>query len=96
MSLGGRTVTFQALQALEMTGGSTTTVDEDDVRRDQRALARAGLYLELSSAAALSGLRGLLRRETISSRARAVILATSHGYKETPGFDQPLGAARGR
>lgn len=89
-SLGGSSVAFQALDALRLTGGSAVAVDEMAVLADRTRLARAGLYLELSSAAALTGLRRLINRKVISSGAHAVLIATSHGYKEEAMFDAPL------
>ncbi|RWM38703.1 pyridoxal-phosphate dependent enzyme [Mesorhizobium sp.] len=90
VSVGGLTVTFQALQALEMTGGSAVTVEEHDVQDDQRRLACAGLFLELSSAAALTGLKRLMAQKVIASDANAVLVATSHGYKEEAYYEQPI------
>jgi threonine synthase len=90
VSLGGSTVTFQAVKALTMTGGSAAAVDEAHVVRDQIELARAGMYLELSSASALTGLRKLVHDQTISAGARVVLIATSHGYKEDARYEQPL------
>ncbi|WP_159587946.1 threonine synthase [Chelativorans xinjiangense] len=87
VSLGGTTVAFQALAALKLTGGSAVAVDEQDVLQDQSALARAGLYLELSSASALTGLRTLARQGIISPAAHVVLVATSHGYKEEARYE---------
>lgn len=81
-SLGGNTVAYQAIDALRKTNGSAVAVAEECVLEDQKKLARAGLYLELSSAAGLTGLRNLVRNGVIGADAHAVILATSHGYKE--------------
>lgn len=83
-SLGGNTVTFQAIDALRKTNGSAVAVAEACVFEDQKKLAKAGLYLELSSAAGLTGLRNLVQDGVIGADAHAVILATSHGYKEDP------------
>ncbi|WP_245763549.1 threonine synthase [Paraburkholderia diazotrophica] len=90
VSIGGGTVTFQAMEALKMTGGAAVAVAETQVREDQMELARAGLYLELSSVAALSGLKRLLHAGVVSRAANAVIVATSHGYKEEAHYERPL------
>ncbi|MEM5461077.1 pyridoxal-phosphate dependent enzyme [Paraburkholderia phytofirmans] len=92
VSIGGGTVTFQAMEALRMTGGTAVAVDDKQARMDQIELARAGLYLELSSAAALSGLKKLVRDGVISRDANAVIVTTSHGYKEEAHYERPLDA----
>lgn len=83
-SLGGNTVAFQAIDALRKTNGSAVAVSEIDVVEDQKRLAKAGLYLELSSATGLTGLRDMVQNGVIGPEAHAVILATSHGYKEDP------------
>jgi threonine synthase len=80
-SIGGSTVTYQALTALRVSGGTAVSVQPEQVMADQAALARSGLYLELSAAAALTGLRVLLARKPTAIR-RVTLIATSHGYKE--------------
>ncbi|MBO6636872.1 MAG: pyridoxal-phosphate dependent enzyme [Roseitalea sp.] len=83
-SLGGSTVCFQALKALDLSGGTALPVEQSDVKDDQRLLARNGLYLELSCAAALTGLRKAARNEVVKADARVMLIGTSHGYKEIP------------
>lgn len=90
VSLGGSTVTFQAMEALRITAGTAASVDESEVLRDQIELAHAGLYLELSSASALTGLRKHVRAGTISREARVVLVATSHGYKEEARYEHSI------
>jgi threonine synthase len=80
-SIGGTTVTIQAVEALRRSGGFPVSVSESETLSDQNTLAHNGLYLELSSAAALTALRGLLKKPGHGVR-RAVLIATSHGYKE--------------
>lgn len=82
VSIGGDTVTYQSVQALELCGGSAVSVDDADVANDQAVLAREGLYLELSGVAALTGLRKLVAEKKEARSARVVLIATSHGYKE--------------
>lgn len=89
-SIGGTTVTFQAMQALKMTASTAVAVDEREVFIDQKALAHNGLYVELSSASALTGLKKLVREGTVSRKARVVLIATSHGFKEEASYDEPL------
>ena len=80
-SIGGATVTYQALTAVRASGGTAVSVRAEQVIADQKTLARSGLYLELSAAAALTGLRVLLTEKPAAIR-RATLIATSHGYKE--------------
>ncbi|CDZ64565.1 threonine synthase [Neorhizobium galegae] len=89
VSIGGSTSTYQAVDAIRRTGGSAIPVDEKRALRDQSILARSGLYLELSSAVALSAARSLGAEEDASSRV-VVCVGTSHGYKELAIFGEPL------
>jgi threonine synthase len=90
ISIGGSTVTYQSLHALEIGAGTAVVADEFSALEDQKTLARHGLYLELSSASALTGLRILLGMGILNSDSHAVLIATSHGYKEHAVFDSPI------
>jgi threonine synthase len=79
VSIGGSTVTYQALDALDLCCGTAVVANEDGALRDQRQLARQGFYLELSSAAALTGLRNLVAIGTVASNASPVLIATARG-----------------
>ncbi|CAH1655839.1 MULTISPECIES: pyridoxal-phosphate dependent enzyme [unclassified Chelatococcus] len=82
-SIGGGTVTYQSWRAIMHSRGTAISVAENDVLDDQRLLARHGHYLELSTAAALTGLRKLAASpEMAPGIRRAVLIGTSHGYKE--------------
>lgn len=81
-SLGGDTVTYQAIAALAMSGGSVVAPTEIETMAAQRELAMAGLFVESASAIVLSGLAGLRRSSVISEEASILLIATSHGYKE--------------
>jgi threonine synthase len=83
-SIGGSTVTYQAIEAIQATGGGAVVVDDKIVARDQIRLARHGCYAELSSAATLTGLELLLKDRRISREESVVLIATSSGYKELP------------
>ncbi len=87
VSIGGDTVTYQALDALRLCGGTAIAVAEADAIRDQRLLSECGLYLELSSAAALTGLRRLRESGAVAPGETTVLVATSHGFKEDGAFD---------
>lgn len=81
-SIGGATVTWQAVAALTRSGGTAVAVGEADASADQGVLARNGCHLELSAAAALTALRRLRERGEGRRIRSAVLIATSHGYKE--------------
>lgn len=84
-SIGGSTVTYQAIEAIRASAGGAIVVDDETVAHDQIRLARHGCYAELSSAAALTGLELLLNDGTISSEESVVLIATSNGYKDVTG-----------
>lgn len=89
VSIGGSTVTRQAVTAIERTDGEAVAVDSRDAASDQRRLARHGCFVELSSASALTALRHLAGDATISSTDTVVLVATSNGYKDMPGTALP-------
>src|SRR3546814_9506203 len=49
-SIGGSTVTYQAIEAIRLSGGGAVIVVDEMVARDQLSLARPGSYAELSPA----------------------------------------------
>jgi threonine synthase len=79
VSINGTTLTYQAVAAVERSSGIAVSVNSEQVVADQLELARAGYYLELSAAASLTGLRLASARIAIRN---AVLIATSHGYKD--------------
>jgi threonine synthase len=90
VSIGGSTVTFQALDALHLCRGTAVVANEEEALDDQRRLARSGFYLELSSVAALTGLRRLLASGAIKSGARVILIATSSGWSEEGEIAEPI------
>lgn len=86
-SIGGGTVAYQAIAAIEGSGGGAIVVSDEAVKRDQITLAHHGCYIEMSSAATLTGLRRLLNDGRITRGQSVVLIATSHGYKELPNAD---------
>ncbi|WP_198028843.1 pyridoxal-phosphate dependent enzyme [Mesorhizobium sp. WSM3626] len=90
-SIGGSTVTYQALDAIASCGGSAVVVEDEPTYDDQRRLARRyGFYLELSSAAVLTGLRKLVAQGTVGRDARVVLVGTSSGGCEYRAFSQGI------
>lgn len=81
-SLAGTTVTYQAIDALERCKGAVVAPDTEETITAQNDLARAGLFVESSSAITLSGLNVLRRWSVITEDASVVLIVTSHGYKE--------------
>lgn len=89
-SIGGSSVTYQALDAVASCKGSAVVTDDAAVCGDQKRLARCGLYLELSSAATLTGLRKLFRQGLIAADAAVVLVGTSNGFSEFQTFPHPI------
>lgn len=83
-SLGGSTVTYQAVEAVRATDGGAVSVDDDTVRRDAARLARHGCYAELSAAATLTALDSLIADGTVAQDATVALIITSNGYKDRP------------
>lgn len=79
-SIAGSTLTLQSLLPIEATGGTAVATNDVEVIADRRRLAANGLYLELSAAAAFTGMRLLQQAGRFAFR-KPVLIATSHGYK---------------
>jgi len=84
VSIGGSTVTYQTIEAIQASGGGAVVVDERAVVRDQRRLAQHGCYVELSSAATVTGLTVLLNDGRISRDGSVVLIATATATRELP------------
>ncbi|WP_353646853.1 pyridoxal-phosphate dependent enzyme [Mesorhizobium sp. WSM2239] len=89
-SIGGATVTYQALNALKSCRGRAVVADDETARVDQKRLAQSGFYLELSSAAALTGLRRLVSQGVVRRDASVVLIGTSSGFCEYEEFSKPI------
>jgi threonine synthase len=81
-SIDGGTATYQSLMALRSSNGSSATVSASQALVAQKKFAECGLYVEVSSAAALAGLWLLQKQGMLKSSDRIILIATSHGYKE--------------
>ena len=89
-SIGGSTVTYQALDAIASCKGSAVVIEDAAARDDQKRLAHCGFYLELSSAAALTGLRKLVSQGVVASDAAVVLVGTSSGFSEFQTFSHSI------
>ncbi len=83
-SIGGETATYQSYNALKASNGTAVGVGTRQSIVAQKALGRAGLYVELSSASALAGAQSLADKNYFNAEDNVVLLGTSHGYKELP------------
>jgi threonine synthase len=82
LSIAGTTVTFQGIEAIRRTNGSAVVARDEDVIRDQELMARNGIYLELSCACVLTGMRQLRRSGRVASDDIVVAIGTSSGFKD--------------
>lgn len=83
-SIGGSTVTYQAVEAVRRSDGAAVVVDDATVTKDVARLASYGCYAELSSAATLTALEILFQNGAIQRDATVALIATSNGYKDLP------------
>ncbi|MBX9667345.1 MAG: pyridoxal-phosphate dependent enzyme [Candidatus Obscuribacterales bacterium] len=81
-SIGGETATYQSYHALKESKGMAVSVTTRAALSAQKTLGAAGLYVELSSAAALAGAEKLAGDSQFFNDETLIILGTSHGYKE--------------
>ena len=82
ISLGATASTYQAESAVRLSQGGACSATTEEALRARNELAANGLYLELSSAAALAGLYKLVENKSVRPGERVVMLCTSHGYKD--------------
>src|SRR5690606_28099545 len=79
---------YRGVRAITGSGGRALTVDDEAMHRAQAELAGQGLWVELSSAAGLAGLRTLPDDEPVEGPV--VCVTTSSGFKDTRVGDRPL------
>ena len=82
-SIASRYGTWQGLAALRESGGGGVRLTDEGVLEAQRALAREeGLYVEPSSAAALTAVMQLAARGGLDAEQTIVVVLTSGGLKD--------------
>jgi cysteine synthase len=81
-SIGGDTVTYQSLHAVQESGGIPVTVSNEQAMQAKHELAQAGLFVELSVAASLAALYMLQSRTALPPDADVLLVLTSSGYKD--------------
>jgi threonine synthase len=80
----------EALRAVRDSGGSIVAVSEDEIVAALGALARKGLYVEPTSAAAGAGLTQLLASGAIKASESTVLVLTGTGLKASEKIGQLL------
>lgn len=82
-SIASRYATWQGLAALRESGGGGVRLTDEGVLEAQRALARdEGLWVEPSSAAALTAVMQLVERGALDAAQTIVLVLTSGGLKD--------------
>jgi threonine synthase len=86
----------EVLRAARESGGSIVAVSEEEIVSALGALARMGMYVEPTSAAAAAGLRQLLKTSAIAPNETTVLVLTGSGLKASEKIGQLLNVgARG-
>jgi threonine synthase len=86
----------EVLKAARDSGGSITSVTEDEIVSALGVLAHQGLYVEPTSAAGAAGLRNLLKSGAIAASENTVLVLTGSGLKASEKIGQLLNVgARG-
>lgn len=80
--------TAMAVHALRMSGGHAVSADDREIRASWVRLAARGHLMELSSAAALSGVRSLVDTDALTDGSTVVMVGTAGPYAQ-----QTLGEA---
>jgi threonine synthase len=80
----------EALRAVRDSGGSIVAVSEDEIIAALGALARKGLFVEPTSAAAAAGLTQLLQSGAIKPGESSVLVLTGTGLKASEKIGQLL------
>ncbi|HEX6024409.1 MAG TPA: pyridoxal-phosphate dependent enzyme, partial [Solirubrobacter sp.] len=82
-SIASRHGTWQGLAALRESGGEGVRITDEGIFEAQRALGREeGLFVEPSSAAALTAVMQLAARRALPPDAAVVVVLTSSGLKD--------------
>jgi len=86
----------EVLAPVRASGGEILAVTEDEILRALAALAKKGLYVEPTSAAAAAGLSQLIARGVVTKNETTVVVLTGSGLKASESIGRLLGLkARG-
>ncbi len=80
-SIGGETVTYQSLNAIESSGGGAVVITNAVVEKAQSDLAKRGVFAERSAAITWPAVSKLVQAGKIDRNDRVLLILTSHGYK---------------
>ena len=83
----------EVLAAVRASGGAIVAVSEDEIGAALGSLARKGLYVEPTSAAAAAGLSQLIRAGTLTKAQSTILVLTGTGLKAGDRIGEILGLA---
>jgi threonine synthase len=86
----------EIVEAVRTSGGEIVAVDDMEIVDALGALARRGIYVEPTSAAAAAGLRRLFADGTITRDQTTVLLLTGSGLKASEKIGELLGVSARR
>jgi threonine synthase len=86
----------EIVEAVRTTGGEIVAVDDMEIVDALGALARRGIYVEPTSAAAAAGLRQLVAEGAITRDQTTVLLLTGSGLKASEKIGELLGVSARR
>ncbi len=86
----------EVLRAVRDSGGSIVAVSEDEIGAALAKLARQGLYVEPTSAAAAAGLSQLVASGAITPQQTTVLVLTGSGLKAGSRIGEILGLSSRR
>jgi len=73
----------RALNAMRESGGTATTVTDEEIVYAQKLLARTeGIFVEPASAASIAGLKKLVENNEVDPNENIVCVTTGHGLKD--------------
>jgi threonine synthase len=81
-SVGGTTVTYQALAAIQGSNGEVVVIPSQQAETEQKHLGKHGIYAERSSSLVLGALKYLIKKQAIQKEDKVLLLISSNGYKE--------------
>lgn len=82
VSIGNDTATYQSLHTLRASQGVAVACSDADMRAGVRALGREGIFAELSAAASIAAVKGLVERGLADRSARIVAVVTASGLTD--------------
>ncbi|MEK5038373.1 pyridoxal-phosphate dependent enzyme [Sporosarcina sp. FSL K6-3457] len=81
-SVGGITVTYQALKAIQESNGEVVVIPSHQAETEQKHLGKHGIYAERSSSLVVGALKYLIKKQAIQEEDKILLLISSNGYKE--------------